>query len=284
MDKAKYYSLQRLCMLAVMIAAVLPLLAQEVGVSITAPREVTVGQQFRISYLVKNNKEVKESIIIKNMDGFEILYGPSLSTSNSTTIKGGKRSELYVATTTYYLKALKKGKYTLPRGEATINGKKYKSEAFKIEVKDVAELADEIEDVDAFIRVIPSRTSVNLTDTLTLTYKLYTSRAISRIVDTDFPQVEGFYSSNITRARQYFADEEVDGKLYKVVELRKLLLQPKKIGLMTVPEGSVTVQYVAPTGRRVRDIWGDAYEETISSNKTLKMEPVTIRVQDLKAI
>lgn len=284
MDKAKHYFLQRLCMLAVMIVAVLPLLAQEVGVSITAPREVTVGQQFRIAYLVKNNKEVKESIIIKNMDGFEILYGPSLSTSNSTTIKGGKRSELYVATTTYYLKALKKGKYTLPQGEATINGKKYKSEAFKIEVKDVAELADEIEDVDAFIRVIPSRTSVNLTDTLTLTYKLYTSRAISRIVDTDFPQVEGFYSSNITRARQYFADEEVDGKLYKVVELRKLLLQPKKIGLMTVPEGSVTVQYVAPTGRRVRDIWGDAYEETISSNKTLKMEPVTIRVQDLKAI
>jgi hypothetical protein len=285
MNKAKHYSLQRLHILAVLLfASVLPVLAQDNKVSAKAPETVIAGEQFRIAYVVESNKEVKESVIIKNMSGFEIVYGPSFSTSSSISFKSGKRIKSYAATSAYILRAGKKGKYTLPRAEVTIDGKKYKSESVTIEVKEVGETAQEIEDAGAFVRVIPSRTSVNLTDTLTLTFKLYTSKEIRRIVNSDFPRIDNFYSSNITRTRQAFSEEEVDGTLYKVVEIRKLLLQPKKVGVMNIPEGSVTVQYSAPTGRKVRDIWGDVYDEAVTSDKTLKMEPVTIRVQDLKAI
>ncbi|GAB6007549.1 BatD family protein [Dysgonomonas reticulitermitis] len=285
MNKLKHYSLQRLYILATLLLAfAIPVPAQENKVTIQAPEAVTVGEQFKIAYVVKSNKEVKESVIIKNMSGFEIVYGPSLSTSLSTTFKEGKRVQAYSASSTYILKALKKGKYTLPRGEVVIDGKRYKSDNFSIEVKDIGEMAKEIDNVDAFVRVIPSRSNVNLEDTLTVTYKLYTTKEISRILDTDFPYIDNFYASNISGRRQSFSEEKVGGKVYKVVEIRKMLLQPKKIGVITIPEGSVTVLYSAPTGRKVRDVWGDVYDETATTEKTLQMEPVTIRVHNLLSI
>lgn len=285
MNKVKNYSLQQLYVLATLLfASAISVSAQENKVTIQAPEAVTVGEQFRIAYVVESNKEVKQSVVIKNMNGFEIVYGPSLSTSLSTVFKDGKRVQAYSATSTYIVKALKKGKYTLPRGEVVIDGKRYKSENFDIEVKDIGEMAKEIDNVNAFIKVTVSRVRVSPTDTLTVTYKLYTDREISRIVDTDFPYIENFYAVNISGKLQRFSEEEVDGKVYKVAEIRKLLLQPKTIGVMTIPEGSVTVLYSAPTGRRVRDVWGDVYDETATNEKKLQIEPVTILVQNLQSI
>jgi hypothetical protein len=285
MNKSEHDPLQWLYILAALLfTSAIPAPAQENKVTIQAPEAVTVGEQFKIAYVVESNKEVKESVIIKNMNGFEIVYGPSLSTSHSTVFREGKRVRTYSATSSYILKALKKGKYTLPRGEVVIGGKRYKSDNFTIEVKDIGEMAKEIDNVDAFIKVIPSRTIVNLEDTLTITYKLYTTKEISRILDTDFPYIDNFYAGNISGRRQSFSEEKIDGKVYKVVEIRKLLLQPKDIGAMTIPEGSVTVQYSAPTGRKVRDIWGDVYDETATNEKTLQIESVTIRVRNLLSI
>ncbi len=285
MNKSGHYSLQWLYILvALLFALAIPLQAQENKVTIQAPEAVTVGEQFKIAYIVESNKNVRESVIIKNMNGFEIIYGPSLSTSASTVFKKGKRAQTYSATSTYIIKALKKGKYNLPRGEVVIDDKRYKSDNVSIEVKDIGELAKEINNVDAFVRVIPSRTSVNLEDTLTITYKLYTSREISQILDTDFPHIEGFYASNISDRRQNFSEEEIDGKVYKVVEIRKLLLQPKTIGVMVIPEGSITLQYSISTGRKVRDVWGDVYDEMATNEKVLQIGSVTIRVQNLLSI
>jgi hypothetical protein len=285
MSELKHYSLQRLYVLATLFFAFAILVsAQENRVTVRAPETVTVGEQFKIAYVVESNKEVKEPVIIKNMSGFEIVYGPSLSSSLSTVFEEGKRIQTYSASSTYILKALKKGKYTLPRGEVVIDGKRHKSDNFSIEVKDIGEIAKEIDDVDAFVRVIPSRANINLEDTLTVTYKLYTTKEISRILNTDFPYIDNFYVSNISDRRQGFSEEKIDGKVYKVVEIRKILLQPKKIGVFTIPEGSVTVLYSAPTGRKVRDVWGDVYDETATNEKTLQMESVTIRVRNLQSI
>lgn len=251
---------------------------------IKAPETVTVGEQFTVAYIVESDKEVKEPVIIKNMNGFEILYGPSLSASSSTVFKKGKRVQSFSATSTYILRAPEKGKFSLPQAEVNIDGKKYKSESFKIEVRSLEENIAKVKDVDAFLKVVASKTSVNLSDTLTLSYRLYTTKDIYKIVDVDFPYLNDFYSSDITRLRQSFSEEVINGKTYKVVEMRKLLLQPRKIGEMVLPEGSVTVQYSTPTGRKVRDIWGDVYDESVTNDKVLKIDSVVIRVQDLKAI
>lgn len=254
---------------------------QNIKINIKAPETVFVGEQFRVDYVVESEAEVREPIIIKNMENFSILYGPSVSSSSVVGFKKGKRLVTYTTASIYYLEALKEGKYTLPGAEITYQGKKYKSDTFKLEVRSPKEAADK---VDAFVKTIVSRSDVNLSDTLMLTYRLYTTKDIERITNAYFPDLSGFHSSNITRSRQSFKDETIDGKIYKIVDLRRLILQPQKIGLITIPEGQISVEYFTPTGRKVRDIWGDVYNETIRNDKTLNIDSVVIRVQDLKAI
>lgn len=284
MKRSNILSFHRLLVLFFALSFYISLAGQENKVRIKAPETVTVGEQFTVAYIVESDKEVKEPVIIKNMNGFEILYGPSLSASSSTVFKKGKRVQSFSATSTYILRAPEKGKFSLPQVEVNIDGKKYKSESFKIEVRSLEENIAKVKDVDAFLKVVASKTSVNLSDTLTLSYRLYTTKDIYKIVDADFPYLNDFYSSDITRLRQSFSEEVINGKTYKVVEMRKLLLQPRKIGEMVLPEGSVTVQYSTPTGRKVRDIWGDVYDESVTNDKVLKIDSVVIRVQDLKAI
>ncbi len=284
MKRSNILSFHRLLVLFFALSFYISLAGQENKVRIKAPETVTVGEQFTVAYIVESDKEVKEPVIIKNMNGFEILYGPSLSASSSTVFKKGKRVQSFSATSTYILRAPEKGKFSLPQAEVNIDGKKYKSESFKIEVRSLEENIAKVKDVDAFLKVVASKTSVNLSDTLTLSYLLYTTKDIYKIVDVDFPYLNDFYSSDITRLRHSFSEEVIDGKTYKVVEMRKLLLQPRKIGEMVLPEGSVTVQYSTPTGRKVRDIWGDVYDESVTNDKVLKIDSVVIRVQDLKAI
>jgi sRNA-binding carbon storage regulator CsrA len=256
-------------------------LGQSVKINVKAPETVFTGEQFRVDYVVESSNDIREPIIIKNMEGFSILYGPSVSSSRAVRFNNGKRMTVYMTTSSYYLEASKEGKYTLPGAEITVNNKKYKAESVKVEVKSPKEVADE---VDAFVKTTVSRTSVNLSDTLMLTYKLYTTKEIKRIISADFPAVKDFYTTNITRSRQTFTDEVVNGKTYKVVELRRLILQPRNQGQMTIPEGQISVEYSTPTGRRVRDMRGDVYDETIRSEKSLTIERVIIRIQDLKAI
>lgn len=284
MKRSNILSFHRLLVLFFALSFYISLAGQENKVRIKAPEMVTVGEQFTVAYIVESDKEVKEPVIIKNMNGFEILYGPSLSASSSTVFKKGKRVQSFSATSTYILRAPEKGKFSLPQAEVNIDGKKYKSESFKIEVRSLEENIAKVKDVDAFLKVVASKTSVNLSDTLTLSYRLYTTKDIYKIVDADFPYLNDFYSSDITRLGQSFSEEVINGKTYKVVEMRKLLLQPRKIGEMVLPEGSVTVQYSTPTGRKVRDIWGDVYDESVTNDKVLKIDSVVIRVQDLKAI
>ncbi|MBF0649832.1 BatD family protein [Dysgonomonas sp. GY75] len=280
--KGYSYSICRFCLSVVLLFPFLSVaVGQSVKVNVKAPETVFIGEQFRVDYVVESDNDIREPVIIKNMEGFTILYGPSVSSTRAVRFNNGKRITIYTTTSSYYLEASREGKYTLPRAEITVNSKKYKAESVKVEVKSPKDVADE---VDAFVKTTVSRTNVSLSDTLTLTYRLYTTKEIKRIISADFPVVKDFYTTNITRSRQTFTDEVVNGKTYKVVELRRLILQPRNQGQMTIPEGQISVEYSTPTGRRVRDMWGDVYDETIRSEKSLMIEPVIIRVQDLKAI
>lgn len=255
--------------------------SQDVKVRIKAPEMVLTGEQFKVDYIIESKEPVEDGIIIKNMEGFNILYGPSVSTSRAVTFRNGKRISVYITTSTYYLEAEKEGKYDLPRAEIAVNGKRYKPDAFKIEVKSTEALTG---DVDAFIRTMASKTSVGLTDTLTLTYRLYTTKEVSRIRSADFPPIRDFFYDNITRQRQQFSEEVIDGRTYKVVDLRVLILQPRKEGRSVIPEGRIVVEYATPTGRKQRDIWGDVYDETVRIDRTLKMDSVVIGVHNFKEI
>lgn len=283
-DKNNKHMLIRTIILFVIMLSLSSLSAfsQNIKIKIDAPKNVQTGEQFRVNYIIEGDKPVNESIIFKDIEGFKILYGPAVSTSSSTYFKNGKRVTTYSATSTYYLEALKAGKFTLPSAEVRIDGKKYKSDSFKLTVK---EREDASKDIEAFIRPIVSKSSLtSVSDTLTVTYKLYSTKEIRRVVNANYPSFTDFYALNVTPKRQMFSDEEYDGKMYKVVDLRKLILQPKNVGLKEIPDGKVTVEYSIPTGKKIKNEWGEVLNEVIRTEKTMEIEPITIRVQELKAI
>lgn len=253
----------------------------KVRIIVKAPEEILVGEQFRVDYIIEGDTQVQETIMFKNMNGFKILHGPSVSTSSSVRFSQGRRLTTYRTTSTYYLEAQKEGAYPLPRAEIKVEGRKYRSDISKIRVISPKEKAEE---VDAFVKTIISKPSVNVSDTLTLTYRLYTTKEIRRIISSDFPTISSFYSTNITRSRQTFSEEKINGRVYKVVDIRVLILQPQRVGQFVIPEGQIVLEYSTPTGRRVRDIWGDVYDEAIRSDKTLKIDSVKIAVQNLQII
>jgi hypothetical protein len=240
------------------------------------------GEQFRLDYIIESDIEVNESIIIKNIEGFDIIYGPSVSASTQTSFKNGKRHTIYNSTSTYYLEAGKSaGTYHLPKVEVKINNKKYKAEDYKIEVKSLEKLT---ENIDTFVETTVSKTTMNISDTLTLTYTLYTTTEINRIINIDFPPLRGFYAVNVTPDRQKFKEKEMNEKIYKAVNLRTLILQPEREGRVEIPEGEIILRYEIPTGTIVRNIWGQEYEETVSLDRRLKMNGAIISIQEWKAI
>lgn len=252
--------------------------AQNVKVKIKAPEEVWENEEFRVIYSIEGSEEIEEKIKVDEFKNFEIIFGPSDSYSSSISTIGDKREATYTVNTSYILKASKKGKYTLPKAEVVIDGKKYKVSPASVIVKSLAKVE---EGNEAFVRTIVSRTSVSPSDTLMLTYRLYTTMDIRQITKSDFPTTNDFYSNTITRMRQAFKQEEYNGKTYNVVDLRRMILQPRSIGLKTIPSGSVTIEFGIPTGKKIKDRWGDTYNEIIRKTEELPIEEVQIRVQQL---
>lgn len=59
-------------------------------IRLQAPNAVAVGQQFRVEYVV--NARASECRATIESEGFEVLYGPSTSSSSSTSIVNGQVS------------------------------------------------------------------------------------------------------------------------------------------------------------------------------------------------
>lgn len=257
----------------------LTVFAQNVKVRVEAPEEVWAGDKFRVVYVVEANADTEGEFNTGNFKGLDVLSGPSESVSSSISVVGGKREIKHVRNISYILQGNKEGKYTLPKGEFSSGGKKYKSESAIVRLKLPGKVKNEKK---SFVRTIVSRTSVSLGDTLMLTYRLYSTMNFRQILKADYPLInKEFYTNNLTRFRQAVQQEEYEGEIYNVIDLRQMILQPRNLGSKTIPEGSVTIEFGIPTGKKVQDYWGDTYEEIIKEVQTLPVEGIRVTVQNL---
>lgn len=254
---------------------------KDVKITVEAPQTIWENEQFSLVYIIESDEEIDNLPRIEKSEELDILHGPRLTRSFSRSVLKGKPQITYYLKVRYVVQGKEKGKYALPQIEVIYDGKKYRSKNQYIEVKS---LSDKSQDQVAFVKTIVSKTNVRPADTLTITYRLYTTMDVDRIIAFNLPRMPGFYVSDMTRRRQYIEEEEIDGKKYKVIDLRKLLLQPRKEGTMEIPKGEVEIRFSIPTGEKVYDIWGDAYDETINKITTFTLDPVTIKVYDYMEI
>ena len=266
----------------------------------SAPQAVEKGQQFRLSYIL--NKEGRD-LRLPDLKGFEVLFGPSVSTSFSQSTINGKTTSESSVTYTYILTAEKEGTYTLAPASISVDGSNYKSNSLTIKVlppdknspnrssagtsgSDNREMASSggsatVKASDAFIRAIISKQNVYEQEGFTVTFRLYTTLNVVDFGKIEFPEFEGFMVEEVNLpGNQQLQMEHYNGRNYFTADLRKTLLFPQRSGKMTIPSGRIEMVFSVPSGRKVSTFFG-TQEVAVDVKKPMVTNPVSIDVKPL---
>lgn len=278
------------------LSGMMSLYAEEISFTASAtPSTVVVGQQFKLSYTA-NSLEVKE-FRIPDIEGFDVLMGPTTSTYTSYNIVNGKRSQSISMTYYYVLMANKEGEYTLPAASAKIKGNSYTSNTVKVKVlpqdrqtgsaqtseeeggrSSVAETSSQ----QIFMRAILSSDNVYEQQPLLVTYKLYTRMDISGLNSAKFPEFDGFLSQEIEQPEnKEFALENYKGLNYRTVVLKQTLLFPQRSGKLKIESGEFDLSVRVRMQQTARSIFDDFFDSYTDVNKKVTTPAVTVNVKPL---
>lgn len=252
------------------ILTVLLLIAEFVSAQVTlkiqAPAQTEVGRRIRVSY-VANTQDV-EDIQVGEFPGFNVVYGPSTSSSSSFSMINGKTTQSSSLTFTYTLLATEEGKFTLPAAAIKVDGKTYKSGSSVIEVLPSSgntqgnnqspqtnrqqnngtshqrsqTSTSDIGSKDLYMTVTASKRRIYEQEAILLTYKLYTLVNIQQIAG-EMPQLDGFHVQEVdSKAQMSLKYERVNGRNYGTAVWRQYVLFPQKTGKLRVPSISFDSQ------------------------------------------
>lgn len=98
----------------------------------SAPNTVAVGYHFRLNYTIGGDKI--SNFKAPAFDNFDLLMGPTTSTTTSTTAENGSKTSKSCITYTFILQAVKEGSFTIPGATAELKGKSCKSNSVMIKV------------------------------------------------------------------------------------------------------------------------------------------------------
>lgn len=112
----------------------------------TAPASVVEGEQFRLSYVL--NQEGRD-LRLPDLSDFDILFGPSTSTSFSQRTINGKTTSERSVTYTYILVAKTTGTFTIGPASISVDGANYQSNSLKVEVLPPDEKSSQSSKVEA---------------------------------------------------------------------------------------------------------------------------------------
>ncbi len=248
--------------------------------TLQAPPQAEVGQRIRVSYTLNSN-DFDRIQLEDEFEGFDLLFGPSISTSSSIRIINGQTTQSSSTTFTYTLSPVKAGTFTLPVASLNSGGQKIKSNTAKIEVLPASgnpsaqaqqgaasqqggnpyaqqqgggrtgrmhtPTTDEhIGSKDLYFTVTASKKHVFEQEAILLTYKLYSLVTVEQLAG-EMPQLDGFHTQEIELPQQKsFTMERVGNYNYGTVVWRQYVVFPQKTGKLSIPaidyEADVVVQ------------------------------------------
>lgn len=281
------------------------IVAQEARMTLRAPAEVGVGQQFAVTYEVNARPTDFKTPTFNN---FNFLGGPSQSSSSSTQIINGNVTRSMSISYTYYLSAAAEGTFTIPKTTCKVDGKVIESNSAQIKVvksaanqqqqsqgqgryRQQVQQQDEpvqIDDNTLYVKISANKTNVYQGEEIIVTYRIYTQVNISQYQIDKLPINKGFWTEDLwndnTSVQQY--EETINGKRYLVGEIRKAALFPQESGLLTIEPLQLEVLAQLPSQRRrtgsIFDLFDDAFFNTHQSvKKILVSNSLKINVKPL---
>ena len=263
----------------------------------SAPATVVEGEQFRLSYIL--NEDGKD-LRLPDIADFDILFGPSTSTSFSQRTINGKTTSERSVTYTYILVPKKTGSFAIEPASINVKGSNYQSNSLSIEVLPPDKTSAQggtggsennsgtssagsatVSESDAFIRAIVSNNSPFEQQGFTVTFRLYTTLNVVNFGRIQFPEFEGFMVEEVEMpSNQQLKMERYNGRNYYTADLRKTLLFPQRSGQITIPSGSIEMVFSVPSGRNVSTFFG-SQELMADVKKNLVTNPLNVNVKPL---
>ncbi len=237
-----------------------------------------INERLRVEFTM--NKD-GDNFSPPDFEGFRVLMGPSQNISSSWV--NGVRS--YSKTYFYILAPTERGNFSIKQASIVIDGKTYKSLPKKVEVTAAVDkpsdqmTADDVADQSLHLVAEVSKATPYLNEAISVVYKLYVSPSInvSNFRPLDNPTYNNFWSQDIPVTSYNVKNGTYNGKSYRYVILKRVVLYPQKSGSLDIEPLSLDVTLEVPTNRR--DFFGGPiYAQT---NKTVSAGQRTINVKPL---
>lgn len=268
----------------------------DVSFKVICKKQVVVGEQFQVSYELSGDGKNFES---PNFNNFELIGGPFSSSSSSVQIINGSVTKSNTHTYSFYLRAIKEGKYTLPAATITVNKQKVKSSTAEIEVvKDNSVVSSGKGNAgassgakDVLLEAVPNKRIAYLGEQITLTYKIYYTIPISQLSISKAPSYSGFWTKDVTDNNGTLQQSSIvkNGQEYHVATIQEIVLIPQKTGILTIDPLDITCIAQIRNERQTQrgydpfenffgDIMGSSYTNV---KKEIKSQPIDIEINPL---
>jgi hypothetical protein len=290
--------LRNIVLFIVLLIAGLRATGQDTRLVMSAPNAVSTGDQFRLTFNI--NQEGK-NLTLPELTGFDVLMGPSFSSSHSFQIINGKSTQNSDFAYTYILRAKQEGSFTVRPGSIEVDGKVYQSNSLIIQVvkgepqnqttqqqgQPGAEQMEEtptgtISRNDMFIRLDLNRYQAFKGQQIIATVKLYANPGmpLAGFEEVNLPTFEGFYTQDIDIPQQInFKREVFNDKIYQVGVLKKTVIFPQQTGAITIRPFNMTV--LVQQRVRQRSFFDDFFAGVQNVRAKLTSDPVTVSSKEL---
>ncbi len=220
----------------------------------SAPSQVAVGEQFRLTYTV-NTQDVSDFRAGNIPDALEVLIGPNRSMQSSYQIINGHTTSSSSITYTYIVVATKNGTFTIPPAHVVVDGKNIASNSLTIKVSgtsqsqsggssqrrqssnepEMRDAGSHISGSDLFIKVSANKKRVYEQEPILLTYKVYTLVSLTQL-EGKMPDLKGFHTQEVQLPQQKsFKLETVNGRPYRTVTWSQYVMFPQLTGKLQIP-------------------------------------------------
>ena len=237
--------MKRYIILLLSVMSVCLLQAQRVRVA--APKQVTVGEEFQVEYIVYT-QDVRRFQLGRLSNGLEKVFGPATSSQSNYQFIDGHASSSSSVSFTYVFIATKKGNVNIGPAHIFVNDQELASTPVKIVAvngptnaghydlhNDQRTASLKVSSNDLFIKVIANKTTVYEQEPVLLTYKVYTTKNLRQLIGK-MPDLVGFHVQEVDLPQQKtFHKERIGKRLYNCVTWSQYVMYPQMTGTLNVP-------------------------------------------------
>lgn len=255
----------------------------DIKLKASALEKAFIGERFRLVYTLINAEKDADIELPQKIKGFNIVYGPSVSTQMTTQHINGENISEYSKSFVYILEALDDGKLKLPVASVKANGKILKSNQIEINVLSSDRLSEDnntrkknkknlISDSDAFVKPIVEEIDIEGRKGFSVVFRLFTQIELQSVSNLNIPDFSDF---KILRERtpgvRSNMTEIHNGKEYSVIDLMNFVLLPTKSGRIKIGESDIELVFSIATGIVEQTFFGPV-EKMQQVSKSFKIE------------